>query len=125
MAIRSAVTLARISRGIEGKRTFQGTSALRGARVRNVDDVPVGRLTPFQADTLRRGIRSGIIKFVIWSYETPIAWWGPVRSIDPNIGGSWVFNTARFGNTTTDHQRVERRFINFDFGSPMSYLIDM
>ena len=64
----------------------------------------MGRLSRETAASIGMGVRAGLVDYLIWSYDTPIAW--------HVVGRGWVADDARYTRTTTDHQHLIRMAIN-------------
>lgn len=60
-----------------------------------------GEYEPFDAEERREMLTA---TYVVYSYETPIAWRLP--------SGAWAFNMTRYSATTTKHQTLVHSAIN-------------
>lgn len=62
-----------------------------------------GKLPDEHAAMLRMNDRSGMVKYVLYSYSTPMAWMLE--------GGEWVQPGVKYSVSTTNHQAVFARAI--------------
>jgi len=72
--------------------TFRGTGHFSGG--------PTGYLPPAWARELTQDADAGLVRFVIYSYATPIAW----LTEQPNGDQQWVFPDVTYSVTTSAHQ---------------------
>lgn len=61
------------------------------------------------ADGLQDAIHDGRVLYIVWSYETPIAWF--VRSAINAQRSGWVMPDVRYSVTTSKHQSVARSIV--------------
>lgn len=72
------------------------TGSLRASRWSSQLAPPRGRLPSAEA----RQLRADRPSYVVWSYDTPIAW--------VDSGGSWVIPDVKYSTTTSKHQNLVR-----------------
>lgn len=65
----------------------------------------MGQLPEEYKATLRQGLESGPIVYVVYSFRTPIAW-GSKIGVDSQV--EWTIPAVTYSNTTTHHQSIVR-----------------
>lgn len=88
------LTTRNCSEAIRRQADFKTSGALRGSATRDSYGLRVGsygRLLPDFGDSYRRAT------YVVWSYDTPIAW---------VTDGKWVKPALKYSPTTSRHQGV-------------------
>lgn len=79
---------------ILARETFNTYGALRGEVVKSLGPWDSGRLHGVDLDLFREDMAQ--IRYVVWSYATPIAWWCEDKG--------WHKVAQRFSVTTSQHQ---------------------
>lgn len=100
-----------IQNGVDAQTPFKiNTGSVKGVQfIANVATaIPMGRLPqPYQGELQLQAIK-GNVRFVIFSYGTPIAW--------VLYSGTWTVPDVRYSVTTSHHQGIVRTAIaNYDF----------
>lgn len=102
-----------IQNGVDSQTPFRtNTGTVRGYKYPNAGDEsgypPMGRLPEEHQKELKILIDKEMIRFIIYSFGTPIAW--------VHYSGEWTVPDVRYSVTTTHHQGVVRTAIaNYDF----------
>jgi len=95
----------RWSRLLSNRQPLATSGALRGTRTLTGS---VGWLVGY--DLLAYECDKPLIDYVVYSYDTPIAW-HVTEEIDGHTIGCWVVVGQKFSCTTSKHQSLIRRFI--------------
>ena len=84
----------RVAEAIRDREDFDTHGALKGRNVRSCTAWDAGRLTgpDYEAFT----VDASAIRYVVWSYATPIAWC--------TLSGRWHKVEQKFSMTTSHHQ---------------------
>lgn len=83
-----------VAEAIRDCETFQTYGALHGEVVTSLGSWDSGRLSGVDLDLFREDMEQ--IRYVVWSYVTPIAWWCEDKG--------WTRVAQRFSVTTSKHQ---------------------
>jgi hypothetical protein len=88
---------------IARREDFQTYGALRGGWVEPSRYIYAGELRGYDAEVFSRDMYR--IRYIVWSYSTPIAWW-VADTDDKNMPrvGHWHIVRQRFSVTTSRHQ---------------------
>lgn len=95
MALRGN-TKDQIFRSVEGLTSFK-VGNVSGSRTLN----GTGRLDEEYASELRAADRAGAVLYVLYSYQTPMAW-----LLDDGQSKRWYRPEAKYSVSTTNHQTV-------------------
>lgn len=94
---------------IRDRQTFQTYGALRAEEIITPHRLSIwdsGQLSGEDLEKFRDECQ--IIRYVVWSYSTPIAWWagylGEGTDYDRTAGHGWYAVKAKFSRTTSVHQ---------------------
>lgn len=79
---------------IRDRQDFTTSGALRGENVNGLSNWDSGYLRGDDRDVFNQD--APYIKYVVWSYGTPIAWW--------SLDQGWYVVKAKFSPTTSKHQ---------------------
>jgi len=102
-------TLRAIQNGVDAQVPFKNsTKSIIGIKYDSKFPPDMGRLPMIYRDILTEQCKRGYVRYIIFSYNTPIAW--------ALFGGKWEIPDVRYSKSTTHHQNsVGTATQNFDF----------
>jgi hypothetical protein len=104
-----------IQNGVDAQEPFRTTAGSVKGYIfpqNTIELPPMGRLPEEYQKQLKMQIESGLVKFMIYSYGTPIAW--------VLYSGTWIVPDVSYSVTTSHHQGIVRTAIaNYDFYNQM------
>jgi hypothetical protein len=98
------VTRRQVAREVNMMRNFRtATLSHRGENIREGASLSLPTDTQLPAEWQDRFIHSGA-QYVVWSYDTPIAWWVPTSEGGPKETHGWVIPDVSYSVTTSRYQ---------------------
>lgn len=86
-----------------GEEFHNSTGSFRGIRRESLGSPSVGHLPEKDAAWFRQCDAMGILTYVVYSYQTPIAW---------RTDNAWYIPDARYSVTTSQHQGLIRTAVD-------------
>lgn len=93
---------ALIQQGVDEQKEFKKGN-LKGIKIKREDTLDFGRLPEEYRKQLRQQHEFDMVKYMIFSYGTPIAW--------VLYAGTWICPEVNYSITTTHHQGVVKTAI--------------
>jgi hypothetical protein len=87
---------------IRDRQPFQTYGALRAEAVDGLSVWDSGQLSGEDEEQFRED--ATYVRYVVYSYYTPIAWWAGTRADFENMKPGWYIVKQRFSRTTSAHQ---------------------